>query len=199
MKRVSALILAAIMILSLSACGKADNTSSDIDTNSSENISSADESSETGTSSNEVNSTSSTGANSSEASNKKENTSNTVNSNNKNNVTSKNQSSSKPVVVQSANPETGISWDGKSPIIYTYPDGTTGTEKRVGATYEVEPGLIYTIREEKGSAENDHLCSDCGKVIGNGTNGTCNQWLMGDVNCPNCGEYVKVRTCHTCK
>ncbi len=47
--------------------------------------------------------------------------------------------------VQAADPETGISWDGVSPIIYTYPDGTTGTEKREGASYEKYPNMFTTI------------------------------------------------------
>lgn len=106
-------------------------------------------------------------------------------------------SSSTAKVVQMADPETGISWDGVSSIVYTYPDGTTGTEKREGATYEQVPGVINTIVGTE-HVEYDGKCSDCGKTEGDGTNGSCVQWLMGDVDCPNCGEHVEVRTCHTC-
>lgn len=100
--------------------------------------------------------------------------------------------------VQDADPNTGISWDGKSPIIYTYEDGSKGTEKKKGASYEVEPGLIryYYPPDE---VPWDGTCSHCGKVAGDGLNGTCVRWLMGDMTCPNCGTFVKNGECHTCK
>jgi len=41
-------------------------------------------------------------------------------------------------------------------------------------------------------------CQECGKKNGDGTNGTCVQFINA-CNCPNCGEYVEARTCHTCK
>lgn len=41
-------------------------------------------------------------------------------------------------------------------------------------------------------------CSDCGKLAGGGTHGTCAQFSV-DKNCPVCGEYVKAWTCHSCK
>ena len=91
-----------------------------------------------------------------------------------------------------ANVGTGISWDGVTPILYTYEDGSTGHELREGAKYEVFPGLISTVYLSI------CFCSECGKASGNGTNGTCCQWLMGAINCPNCGVHVEVRTCHTC-
>lgn len=91
-----------------------------------------------------------------------------------------------------ANVGTGISWDGVTPIVYTYEDGSTGYEPREGAKYEVYPGLIGRVYLSI------CFCSECGKTSGNGTNGTCVQWLMGDIDCPNCGQHVEVRTCHTC-
>lgn len=151
-------------------------------------------------------------------------------------------------VVQMADPETGISWDGKSPIIYTYSDGTTGTEKRVGAKYEAYPGVIYTLEEYQVNPK-DHAgrpigstcafcektvgsgctqeaeskycincgqflraytchncpggntiyCDKCGKVGGDGLNGTCmSYWSGGDHTCYNCGETFPAKTCHTC-
>lgn len=112
----------------------------------------------------------------------------------------------KPTVVQRANPDTGISWDGVSPIIYTYPDGTTGTEKRLGAKYEAYPGVIYTIEKADiatptpSSADSD-ACSHCGKTMGDGTNGTCVRYSMinKDMICLSCGETIPARTCHSCK
>ena len=106
--------------------------------------------------------------------------------------------SSKPTVVQMADPDTGISWDGKSAIVYTYLDGSTGTTPKPGATYEQVPGIKCTIPQSNASSEYDGICSKCGKKEGDGTNGTCVQWLMKDVDCPSCGAHVQVRTCHTC-
>lgn len=115
------------------------------------------------------------------------------------------QKSSGATVVQMADPETGISWDGKSPIIYTYSDGTTGTEKRVGATYEQVPGVINTIIASDIASPSPSAitstCRHCGKVRGNGTNGTCVRYSMlsKDMICSNCGENIPARTCHTCQ
>ena len=41
-------------------------------------------------------------------------------------------------------------------------------------------------------------CQDCGKKVGDGSGGTCAQFIS-DINCPLCGEHVKAWTCHTCK
>ena len=41
-------------------------------------------------------------------------------------------------------------------------------------------------------------CQDCGKKPGDGRNGTCVQFIQA-ANCPNCGEFVEARTCHTCQ
>lgn len=103
-------------------------------------------------------------------------------------------------VVQRADPETGISWDGVSPIVYTYADGTTGTEKREGATYEAYPGMITTVVTiEKGDGEYDHHCDYCGKPGGDGANGTCvRYWTGGDHTCERCGTVIPEDTCHTC-
>jgi len=43
-----------------------------------------------------------------------------------------------------------------------------------------------------------YYCQDCGKKCGDGTNGTCVQFVTS-CYCPNCGEYVEAGTCHTCK
>lgn len=105
------------------------------------------------------------------------------------------------VVVQRADPETGISWDGKSPIIYTYADGTTGTEKRDGATYESLPGMIATINLAAENYESDYdgTCPHCGRKGWDGTNGTCLRYFTGgDHTCANCGDVVPENTCHTC-
>ena len=116
-------------------------------------------------------------------------TSSTVESTNSNNI------SSTPKVVQSANPDTGISWDGVSPIIYTYEDGTTGTTPQNGAKYEVIPGIYgeyWNFNEVY-----DGICDYCGKKQGDGTNGTCVVHRMSDT-CPNCGATGMLNKCHTC-
>lgn len=100
---------------------------------------------------------------------------------------------------QDANPEIGLSWDGQSPIIYTYSDGSTGTEKKDGATYEKAPGIIGTVYAPVEREEYNPYCNDCNKIMGDGSNGTCVRWLMSDVICPNCGQSVTVHTCHTCE
>ncbi len=41
-------------------------------------------------------------------------------------------------------------------------------------------------------------CQDCGKKTGDGSNGTCAQFVE-DCDCPLCGERVKAWACHTCK
>lgn len=41
-------------------------------------------------------------------------------------------------------------------------------------------------------------CQECGKKPGDGSNGTCVQFLHA-CDCPNCGEHVEANTCHTCK
>ena len=43
-----------------------------------------------------------------------------------------------------------------------------------------------------------HYCQNCGKACGDGSNGTCVQYV-NTCDCPNCGEHVDSRTCHTCK
>lgn len=43
-----------------------------------------------------------------------------------------------------------------------------------------------------------YYCQTCGRKTGDGKNGTCVQFV-NDCNCPNCGKFVKARTCHTCK
>lgn len=43
-----------------------------------------------------------------------------------------------------------------------------------------------------------HYCQECGKACGDGSNGTCVQFVES-CNCPNCNEWVEANTCHTCK
>ena len=113
--------------------------------------------------------------------------------------------------VAPADPKTGISWDGVSPIIYTYADGTTGTEPKLGATYYINPYMIgtvnaYTLGQQDpdeflggGSDGSVETCRHCGKPSGDGTNGTCVHWMVeGTHTCKHCGEAVPGKTCHTC-
>lgn len=101
--------------------------------------------------------------------------------------------------VRDADPETGISWDGESKIIYRTAEGLT-TEKTYGGYYEIRPNewvqLPYEIKEETAT----DICEHCGKVRGDGTNGTCIRYSLadGDMTCPNCGKAIPKHTCHTC-
>lgn len=101
--------------------------------------------------------------------------------------------------VKDADPETGISWDGESQIIYRTASGLT-TEKTFGGYYELRPGewvlLPYPIEKEEISDK----CEYCGRIRGDGTGGTCLRYSLSDsdMTCPNCGADIPKHTCHTC-
>lgn len=101
--------------------------------------------------------------------------------------------------VKDADPETGISWDGESQIIYRTASGLT-TEKTFGGYYELRPGewvlLPYPIEKEEISDK----CEYCGRIRGDGTVGTCLRYSLSDSDmiCPNCGAVIPKHTCHTC-
>ena len=101
--------------------------------------------------------------------------------------------------VKDADPETGISWDGESQIIYRTASGLT-TEKTFGGYYELRPGewvlLEYPIEKEEISDK----CEYCGRIRGDGTCGTCLRYSLSDsdMTCPNCGADIPKHTCHTC-
>lgn len=101
--------------------------------------------------------------------------------------------------VKDADPETGISWDGESQIIYRTASGLT-TEKTFGGYYELRPGewvlLPYPIEKEEISDK----CDYCGRIRGDGTGGTCLRYSLSDsdMTCPNCGADIPKHTCHTC-
>lgn len=101
--------------------------------------------------------------------------------------------------VRDADPETGISWDGESKIIYRTAEGQT-TEKTYGGYYELRPDewvqLPYPVEKE----EITDRCEHCGKIRGDGTNNTCLRYSLtdGDILCPECGKNIPAKTCHTC-
>ena len=101
--------------------------------------------------------------------------------------------------VRDADPETGISWDGESKIIYRTAEGLTA-EKTYGGYYEIRPNewvqLPYEIKEETATDK----CEHCGRVRGDGSGGTCIRYSLadGDMTCPNCGKAIPKHTCHTC-
>lgn len=99
-----------------------------------------------------------------------------------------------------ADPETGISYDGESPIIYTYPDGTTGTECRDGATYEWLPGMERTVHFPKDSNGRivGTICEQCGKPVGRGGNTSECEQFSKSTYCSDCGQYVYANICHYC-
>lgn len=100
-----------------------------------------------------------------------------------------------------ADPKTGISWDGVSPIIYTYPDGSTGTELRDGAQYEASPGNIVTYEAPRDAVGRviGTICETCGKAVGTYlTRDTdCYQTTYSEY-CSDCGKWKDAYTCHSC-
>ncbi len=102
--------------------------------------------------------------------------------------------------VQDANPDTGISWDGKSKIIYRTVNGDT-TVKTYGGYYELRPDQWVLLEEPTEKSEYDGKCEYCGRVSGDGTNGTCVRYSLinEDMSCPNCGKTIPAGTCHSCK
>lgn len=101
--------------------------------------------------------------------------------------------------VKDADPETGISWDGESSIIYRTASGLT-TEKTYGGYYEIRPGEWVLLPYENEKEEISDKCEYCGRVRGDGTNGTCLRYSLSDsdMTCPNCGKNIPKHTCHTC-
>ena len=101
--------------------------------------------------------------------------------------------------VRDADPETGISWDGESKIIYRTAEGLT-TEKTYGGYYEIRPNEWVQLPYEIAAETATDICEHCGKVRGDGTNGTCIRYSLadGDMTCPNCGKTIPKHTCHTC-
>lgn len=121
MKKIFALILA-LLILTLVGCGKVDNTSSDIDTNSNEIMSSTNESSSTETSSQESTSTEISSEVSSAEFSKQESkpTSNAQNSSKKETSSSSNNKSNIPKYVEhtwDVDPETGEKIEGSDTYV----------------------------------------------------------------------------------
>ena len=101
--------------------------------------------------------------------------------------------------VRDADPETGISWDGESKIIYRTAEGQT-TEKTYGGYYELRPDEWVQLPYPTEKEEITDKCEHCGKVRGDGTNGTCIRYSLadGDMTCPNCGKAIPKHPCHTC-
>ena len=101
--------------------------------------------------------------------------------------------------VRDADPETGISWDGESKIIYRTAEGLTA-EKTYGGYYEVRPNEWVQLPYEIAPETETDKCEHCGRVRGDGSGGTCIRYSLadGDMTCPNCGRNIPKHTCHTC-
>ena len=103
--------------------------------------------------------------------------------------------------IQGADPDTGISYDGESPIIYTYTDGTTGTEKRDGAKYEVTPGIyryIYFPKDNSGRFIGS-VCASCNKTVGSDYYPNSCVQFDNSQYCAHCGIFVEAYVCHCCE
>lgn len=96
-------------------------------------------------------------------------------------------------------PQTTTKKQTTTKTLYHYKDGTTGYTPQDGATWYDEYGLahVYVDYSNIDSGDGVH-CPDCGRVMGDGTNGTCDKFLV-DTNCPRCGAAVKAMECHSCK
>ena len=102
--------------------------------------------------------------------------------------------------VKDADPQTGVSWDGVSKIIYRTSNGET-TEKTYGGYYEIRPDVWVLLEYPTEKENHANKCPVCGRISGDGRNGTCVRYSLidDDMICENCGETIPAKTCHTCK
>jgi hypothetical protein len=63
--------------------------------------------------------------------------------------------------------------------------GNSGLFPKLCPKYDIKKDPLY-------------YCQDCDKKVGDGTNGTCVQFINA-CKCPLCGADVPARTCHSCK
>ena len=98
-----------------------------------------------------------------------------------------------------------IAWDGVSPLIFIYSDGTVGTEPREGAQYESKPYILTTYviyRDASGRAAGE-TCKHCGKEVEAVTHKPknrvdyCTHYNFGHY-CSYCGKWVDSYKCHDC-
>ena len=59
-----------------------------------------------------------------------------------------------------------------------------------------QDGYEWSV-EHVGRVFENAWCRDCGKRVGDGTNGTC-VYFTRDKECPLCGHECKKLACHTC-
>jgi hypothetical protein len=67
------------------------------------------------------------------------------------------------------------------------------TDEWGNTCYTPSKCLQYDIRKDP-----VYYCQICGKKCGDGSNGTCVQFVTA-CNCPDCGKHVEARTCHSCE
>lgn len=99
-------------------------------------------------------------------------------------------------------PQTTTKKQTTTKILYHYKDGTTGYTPQDGAWY-IDPvagdKCVYTDYSNIDSEGRDGIhCPQCGRVMGDGRNGTCERYIC-DAVCEYCGEHVKAMECHSCK
>ena len=96
-------------------------------------------------------------------------------------------------------PQTTTKKQTSNKILYHYKDGTTGYTPQDGAWYVNKDGVecVYTDYSKiEGDYDGVH-CPKCGKVEGDGRNGTCCVYIC-DAVCEYSGEHVKAMECHSC-
>ena len=98
-----------------------------------------------------------------------------------------------------------VAWDGVSPLIFIYSDGTVGTEPREGAQYESKPYILTTYvvyRDASGRVAGD-ICKHCGKEVEavthkpNNRVDYCTHYSFNRY-CVYCGKWVAGYDCHDC-
>lgn len=97
-------------------------------------------------------------------------------------------------------PQTTTKKQTTTKTLYHYKDGTTGYTPQDGATWYDEYGLAH-VYVDYSNIDSDYdgvHCPQCGKVEGDGRNGTCCVYIC-DAVCEYCGEHVKAMECHSCK
>ena len=96
---------------------------------------------------------------------------------------------------------TGIGENGWSRVTYgekTYFVRTSFLSKSKPEP-EPEPTDPPEPTNDPGYAGNGkYYCPHCGKISGDGSNGTCLRYFMTGFDCPCCGVYVPAQVCHTC-
>ena len=98
-----------------------------------------------------------------------------------------------------------VAWDGVSPLIFIYSDGTVGTEPIDGAQYESKPGILstYVIYRDASGRVSGEICKFCSKEVEafdhkpKNRVDYCTHYNFSSY-CSYCGKWVESYDCHDC-